>query len=134
MVRAGQRVLAIGTDGVRAALVEAEVEIVEHDRRRRDGDRPDPLRRHGACHARDRRQARFIATNTDSTFPSTDGLVPGNSALVASVVTASGIEPEVAGKPHPPIAALVRDRLGQAGTDGRRSSRNRRPVRRGHRL
>lgn len=130
MVRAGQRVLAIGTDGVRAALVEAEVEIVEHapaDVVVMGIDQTfdyDAMTR--AMRAIDD-GARFIATNTDSTFPSTDGLVPGNGALVASVVTASGIEPEVAGKPHPPIAALVRDRLGQVGlmvgdrpeTDGR---------------
>ena len=43
--------------------------------------------------------ARFIATNTDSTFPMADRLVPGNGALVAAVATATGLEPEIAANP-----------------------------------
>ena len=59
--------------------------------------------------------ARFIATNTDSTFPMADRLVPGNGALVAAVATATGLKPEIAGKPHHPIAELVRAQLGPSG-------------------
>ena len=59
--------------------------------------------------------ARFIATNDDSTFPDTKGLLPGNGALVASVSTASGVAPVVAGKPHGAMATLVRQRLGGDG-------------------
>ncbi len=118
MVNAGERVLAIGTDGVRAALTEAAVELVEHG--------PADVVVMGIDQAFDYDAmtramraidagARFIATNTDSTFPTADGLVPGNGALVASVATATGRDPEVAGKPHDPIAALVRERLGPSG-------------------
>ncbi|MDQ1459421.1 MAG: hypothetical protein QOI08_905 [Actinomycetota bacterium] len=56
--------------------------------------------------------ARFIATNLDPTYPATDGLLPGAGALVAAVATAGGRRPEVAGKPEPAMAALVRDRFG----------------------
>lgn len=75
-----------------------------------------------------REGARFIATNADATFPGgAAGLLPGAGALVAFVSTASGRQPEVAGKPHEPMAALVRSRFGDlavmAGdrpdTDGR---------------
>lgn len=59
--------------------------------------------------------ARFIATNNDPTYPVAEGVLPGNGALVAAVATASGVTPEIAGKPHEPIAALVRDRLGGLG-------------------
>jgi 4-nitrophenyl phosphatase len=59
--------------------------------------------------------ARFVASNDDATFPDADGLRPGNGALVAAVATAAGVEPVVAGKPHEPIADLVRQRLGDAG-------------------
>jgi HAD superfamily hydrolase (TIGR01450 family) len=59
--------------------------------------------------------ARLIGTNDDATYPSDDGLLPGNGSLLAAVVTASGAVPAVAGKPHEPMAALVRDRLGPAG-------------------
>ncbi|MFT5201915.1 MAG: HAD superfamily hydrolase (TIGR01450 family) [Candidatus Aldehydirespiratoraceae bacterium] len=59
--------------------------------------------------------ARFIATNDDTTFPDSAGLLPGNGALVAAVAACSEVAPEIAGKPHEPIAAFVRDRLGSSG-------------------
>ena len=59
--------------------------------------------------------ARFVATNLDATYPVPGGLLPGAGALVAAVATASGVTPEVAGKPSPGMAALVRDRFGADG-------------------
>jgi 4-nitrophenyl phosphatase len=59
-----------------------------------------------------RQGARFVATNTDATFPVAGGLLPGNGAIVASVRVASGVDPVVAGKPNEAMAALVRERLG----------------------
>ena len=59
--------------------------------------------------------ARFVATNTDATYPAPDGLLPGNGSLVAAVATASGRRPEVAGKPEQPTVALVRARFGDRG-------------------
>ena len=59
--------------------------------------------------------ARFIATNTDATYPTERGLFPGAGAIVSAVATATGIEPLVAGKPEEPGAALVRDRFGSEG-------------------
>jgi HAD superfamily hydrolase (TIGR01450 family) len=56
--------------------------------------------------------ARFIATNDDATFPTPGGATPGGGALVAAVATAAGIRPTIAGKPHQPMAALVRERCG----------------------
>ena len=58
-----------------------------------------------------RNGARFIATNTDSTYPTPDGLWPGAGAMVAAIQVATGVTPEIAGKPHPPIRSLIRDRL-----------------------
>jgi len=55
--------------------------------------------------------ARFIATNTDATYPTPDGLWPGAGAMVAAIQVASGIEPEVAGKPHQAIRSLIREHL-----------------------
>jgi glycerol 3-phosphatase-2 len=54
--------------------------------------------------------ARFVATNLDPTYPGAQGLLPGAGSLVAAVATASGQTPEVAGKPEPAMAALVRAR------------------------
>ena len=59
--------------------------------------------------------ARFIATNLDATYPVPGGLVPGAGAIVAAVATASGHQPEVAGKPFAPTAALVHARFGRRG-------------------
>ena len=53
-----------------------------------------------------------MATNTDATFPGPDGLWPGNGAIVAALATASGREPEVAGKPHPPLFRTARAHFG----------------------
>jgi len=45
----------------------------------------------------------WVATNADRTIPTARGIAPGNGALVAAVVTASGVTPVVAGKPEPPL-------------------------------
>lgn len=56
--------------------------------------------------------ARLIGTNEDPTLPTPEGLLPGCGALLAAVATAAGVAPEVAGKPHPPLARLVATRGG----------------------
>ncbi len=56
--------------------------------------------------------ARLIGTNEDATHPTPDGLLPGSGALLAAVATASGRTPEVGGKPHQPMADLVRAHAG----------------------
>ncbi len=62
-----------------------------------------------------RRGARLIGTNDDPTYPTPDGPIPGGGAILAAVATASGVTPVVAGKPHQPMADLVRARLGDDG-------------------
>jgi ribonucleotide monophosphatase NagD (HAD superfamily) len=71
--------------------------------------------------------ARLLATNDDATLPTPEGPAPGGGAILASIVTATSVAPVVAGKPHAPMADLVRARLGGEGvlvgdrpdTDGR---------------
>jgi glycerol-1-phosphatase len=83
-----------------------------------------------------REAGRLIGTNEDPTHPTPAGLVAGSGALLAAVATASGVTPEVAGKPHEPMATLMRERFGfeagdrsvvmvgdQFGTDGRLAER-----------
>ncbi|MFN2609007.1 MAG: HAD-IIA family hydrolase [Acidimicrobiales bacterium] len=57
--------------------------------------------------------AHLIGTNDDPTYPTPEGPVPGGGALLAAVAVATGVEPEVAGKPYQPMAELVRARLGE---------------------
>ncbi|MCU1451105.1 MAG: putative phosphatase [Acidimicrobiales bacterium] len=56
--------------------------------------------------------ARLIGTNDDATYPTPQGLIPGGGAILAAVATAAGVDPVIAGKPHPPMARLVLARLG----------------------
>ncbi|MCF8543942.1 MAG: HAD-IIA family hydrolase [Ilumatobacteraceae bacterium] len=59
-----------------------------------------------------RNGARLIATNDDATYPTPHGLIPGGGSILAAVAAASGVEPIIAGKPHSPMADLVRQVLG----------------------
>ena len=56
--------------------------------------------------------ALFVATNADLTIPTPQGLAPGNGALVAAVVSATGREPLVAGKPRMPLMTESVERVG----------------------
>lgn len=47
--------------------------------------------------------ALWVAGNTDSSYPSARGPLPGNGALVAALVTATGLTPVVVGKPEPAL-------------------------------
>lgn len=44
--------------------------------------------------------AKFIATNSDATLPTEDGVQPGAGSIVAAIATASGVTPTVVGKPE----------------------------------
>jgi 4-nitrophenyl phosphatase len=56
--------------------------------------------------------ARLIGTNDDATYPTGDGPIPGGGSILAAVATATGVAPLIAGKPHVPMADLVRARFG----------------------
>lgn len=115
LVEPGETVLVAGAAGLEEAIgargatvvregpADAVVVGLHHDF--------DYWRLHAAS-AAIRSGARFVATNEDATFPTPEGPIPGAGALVAAITTASGVAPTVAGKPHPPMAALVADRCG----------------------
>jgi 4-nitrophenyl phosphatase len=58
--------------------------------------------------------ADWIATNTDKTLPTEEGLVPGSGALVAALVTATDRQPVALGKPELPMMEQALDRLGMS--------------------
>ncbi|HXY94105.1 MAG TPA: HAD-IIA family hydrolase [Acidimicrobiia bacterium] len=114
----GTRVLACAGPGVFEALAAAGLEAVREPPAEavvvgfhRDFDYDELERTARAV----RDGARFVATNMDATYPVPGGLIPGAGSLVAAVATASGREPEVAGKPEAPTVALVHQRLGTTG-------------------
>jgi len=52
----------------------------------------------------------WVAANIDPTLPTERGLLPGNGSFVAALRTATGAEPQVAGKPAP---QLMKDAVGR---------------------
>jgi HAD superfamily hydrolase (TIGR01450 family) len=64
--------------------------------------------------------ARFVATNRDPLYPSPGGPIPGGGSIVAAIAAATGVEPETAGKPYPPMVRAVLRLLGGDGDDLRR--------------
>jgi len=56
--------------------------------------------------------ALWIATNQDWTFPHSRGVAPGNGTLVSAVHTATGMLPQVAGKPERAIFDTAVARFG----------------------
>ena len=118
MIPSGSPVLAVGGEGVSASLravgldprqpgADGEVVAVVQ------GFGPDVTAAHlGAAAAVIRRGARWVATNDDLTLPTEHGLAPGNGSLVAAVRNAVDIDPEVIGKPHPPMYRLAAEAVG----------------------
>ncbi|MBT0772556.1 HAD-IIA family hydrolase [Kineosporia sp. J2-2] len=54
----------------------------------------------------------WIATNMDATVPTPYGPAPGNGTMVQAVITATGVQPEVAGKPQPTLFTEAAARYG----------------------
>jgi glycerol-1-phosphatase len=119
LVEPGERVLVAGGPGIVEAVAARGAVPV------RDGDAEvvavgfhrdfDYERLRIAARAVDR-GARLVATNDDRTYPTPDGPIPGGGSLVAAVAYATGVTPIVAGKPHGPMADLVRAAGGDEGT------------------
>ncbi|WP_324783585.1 HAD hydrolase-like protein [Streptomyces sp. H51] len=108
-VPSGARVLVIGGDGLRVALRERGLQPVESA----DDDPVAVVQGYGgpelpwgrfaeACYAI-ARGVPWYASNTDLTIPGARGIAPGNGAAVEVVRIATGAEPQVAGKPLPPM-------------------------------
>ncbi|MFE1409035.1 HAD hydrolase-like protein [Streptomyces sp. NPDC058770] len=106
---AGARVLVVGGEGLRVALRERGLVPVESA----DDDPAAVAQGYGgpemtwgrlaeAAYAI-RRGAPWFASNTDLTIPSARGIAPGNGAAVEVVRIATGAEPQIAGKPLPPM-------------------------------
>lgn len=54
----------------------------------------------------------WVATNTDATIPTPRGRVLGNGSLVVAVSHGTGVQPQVAGKPEPPLMIESVERAG----------------------
>lgn len=59
-----------------------------------------------------RHGAAFVATNGDTTFPTEEGLIPGAGAILAALTAATGVTPEIIGKPSTGMLLQAADLLG----------------------
>jgi 4-nitrophenyl phosphatase len=116
LVSVGERVLAAAGPGVVEALERAGAEVVMNTGAPLLGavdavvvglHRDFDYDRLAVAAEAARRCGRLIGTNTDSTYPTPAGLLPGGGSILAAITSASGVEPIVAGKPHQPLATLV---------------------------
>ncbi|MEZ5092530.1 HAD-IIA family hydrolase [Nocardioides sp.] len=103
------RVLMLGAEGLATALVEeALVPVTAADdpevRAVVTGFGPDVVWRDVMRVAvRVREGLPWVATNTDMSLPTSYGVAPGHGVMVRMLSQFSGVEPEVAGKPHRPL-------------------------------
>ena len=115
--RGGGRAFVIGQDGVREALSDAGIAIVDGDPEEADlvvvgydgGATYGSLKRASLLV---QRGARLVATNADGSYPAADGLWPGAGALLAVITTTTGAEAEIVGKPFAPLFEAGRRRGG----------------------
>ena len=117
-------VLAIGADGMREELVAAGLDVVMAD----DAGPPEylgePLGRSfdavivGLDPGLDYRRlaiamtavasgARLVATNADERYPTPLGFLPGAGSIVAALSVATGVTPQVIGKPAPAMFEAI---------------------------
>lgn len=64
-----------------------------------------------------RNGARFIGTNSDRTYPTERGQVPGAGSILALLSTATDVTPTVIGKPNAPMYEIAMQRLGATPTE-----------------
>ena len=115
--RGGGRAFVIGQDGVREALTDAGIRILDGEPEEADlvvvgydgGATYGSLKRASLLV---QRGARLVATNADGSYPAAGGLWPGAGALLAVITTTTGAEPEVVGKPFAPLFEAARRRGG----------------------
>jgi 4-nitrophenyl phosphatase len=114
----GTKTFMIGEDGIRMALGEKGFEVLSMERAPEAQffvmglDRQITFEKMLEATLLVRRGVPFYATNSDKTFPTPRGEIPGAGAWIAVITTATNIEPTYAGKPFPFMMELSLERLG----------------------
>ncbi len=114
----GTKVFMIGEDGVRVPLEEEGFEILSVENAPQAQaivmgmDREINFQKAAEATLLIRKGIPFYATNTDKTFPTPRGQIPGAGAWISVITTATDIQPIVAGKPFPFLMELALEKLG----------------------
>jgi glycerol 3-phosphatase-2 len=104
----GRSAFVIGERGIREALAEAGVTVLDGEPDRSDlvvvgWDRSADYAKLRTAALLVQRGARLVATNGDLSYPAPDGLWPGAGALLAAVTATTGATPTIVGKPARPL-------------------------------
>ncbi len=112
---AGTPMYYVGEMGLREALEEAGF-VIDEDKAEvvvTGMDRTLTYDKLAKATLRIRAGARFIGTNPDRTLPMPYGEIPGAGSIQAAlVVSTSGVQPFIVGKPEPHMFGLALDKLG----------------------
>ncbi len=114
----GTKVFMIGEDGLRIPLEERGFEILSpEDAPQAQAvvmgmDRGITFQKMVEATLLIRKGIPFYGTNTDKTFPTPRGQIPGAGAWMSVITTATNVEPIVAGKPFPFLMDLSMEKLG----------------------
>jgi 4-nitrophenyl phosphatase len=114
----GTKIFVIGEDGIRVALKEKGFEMLPVERAPEAQafvmgiDRSINFQKVSEATLLVRAGIPFYTTNTDRTFPTPRGEIPGSGAWLSVITHATGVQPIVAGKPFPYLMELSLERLG----------------------
>ena len=110
------RVFVVGEPGLRQALLDAGLVLTESADDATHVvagiDRTLSYEKLARATLALRRGAVFLGTNGDRTFPTERGLEPGAGAMLAALEAASGVTPQLFGKPDPAFFAAALEQLG----------------------
>jgi glycerol-1-phosphatase len=114
---AGRTAFVIGEAGIRDALEQAGVRLLDGEPDRTDlvvvgWDRGVDYAKLRTASLLVERGARLVATNADASYPAPDGLWPGAGAILSAVTTTTGAEPLVVGKPGRPMFEAAAEATG----------------------
>lgn len=114
----GTKVFVIGEEGIRRALTDKGFEVLPLERAAEAQvvvqgiDRGITFQKVAEATLLVRSGIPYYTTNTDKTFPTPRGEIPGSGAWLSVITTATGVEPVSAGKPFPYLMELALERLG----------------------
>jgi HAD superfamily hydrolase (TIGR01457 family) len=114
----GTKVFMIGEDGLRVPLEERGFEILSTEAAPGAQavvmglDRGVSFEKMVEATLLIRKGIPFYGTNSDKTFPTPRGQIPGAGAWISVITTATNVEPIVAGKPFPFLMELSMEKLG----------------------
>ncbi|MBK9602172.1 MAG: HAD-IIA family hydrolase [Anaerolineales bacterium] len=114
----GTKIFMIGEDGIRVALEEKGFEILSVENAPQAQafvmgiDRSINFQKVAEATLLVRAGIPFYTTNTDKTFPTPRGEIPGSGAWISVIKTATNVEPIIAGKPFPFLMELSLEKLG----------------------